>query len=32
MFAEFLHPELVLFGEFLNPKKPIKHSTELKDG
>ena len=32
MFTEFLHPELVLFGDFLNPKLPCRHHVELKDG
>ena len=32
MFTEFLHPELVLFGDFLNPKMTCSHRVELKDG
>jgi hypothetical protein len=32
MFTEFLHPELVLFGNFLDPKQGCKHHIESKDG
>jgi len=32
MFTEFLHPELVLFGEFINPKLKCSHKIETEDG
>lgn len=32
MFTEFLHPELVLFGDFLNQKIGCRHHVECKEG
>lgn len=32
MFMEYLHPELVLFGAFLEPNKPFPHPTDRLDG
>jgi hypothetical protein len=31
MFAEFLLPDMVLFGEFANPKIQCKHAYTFKD-
>lgn len=32
MFTEFMHPELVLFGNFLDLSRGCPHHVEVKDG
>ena len=32
MFTEFMHPELVLFGNFMDVNRGCPHHVEVKDG